>query len=89
MSPLTKVLAENSASITNFKANPNAIIEQSNGDAIAITKGSKACFYVVPPDLYEHMLEIMEAHASALLANEQRNDWEKPISVPHAGLNNG
>jgi len=49
-----------SASITDFKANPNAIIEQSGGEAIAVLKSNEPCFYAVPPKLFEAMTEAME-----------------------------
>lgn len=81
MTALTKLMAGMSASITDFKANPNAVIEQSKGEAIAVLKSNAPCFYAVPPDLYEAMLEALEDHALLLQANARLNDGKEPVEV--------
>jgi len=67
MSTVSRVMASMSASITDFKANPNAVIEQSEGEAIAI--------------LYESMFEAMEDLALLMQANARMNDGKEPIEV--------
>ncbi len=53
MSGVTRIMAGMSASITDFKANPNAVMQQSDGEAIAVLKSNEPCFYAVPPELFE------------------------------------
>jgi len=81
MSNVSKVMASLTASITDFKANPNAVIDQSEGEAIAILKSNAPCFYAVPPDLYESMFEAMEDLALLMQANARLSDGKKPIEV--------
>ncbi len=70
-----------SASSTEFKANPNAVMLQSEGEAIAVLKSNEPCFYAVPPELFEVMSEAMEDLALLLQANARLNDGKKLIDV--------
>lgn len=74
-------MAGMSTSITEFKANPNAVIEQAEGEAIAVLKSNEPCFYAVPPRLYETMFDAMENFALLLQANARMNDGKKPVEV--------
>jgi len=81
MNNVSRMMAGTSASITDFKANPNAIMEQSDGEAIAILKSNKPCFYAVPPELFEVMSVAMENLVLLTQANARLNDGKKPIEV--------
>ena len=81
MATVTKVMAGVSTSITQFKANPSAVLQQSGGEAIAVLKSNEPCFYAVPPSLYEVMFEAMEDLALLLEANSRLNDGEAPVEV--------
>jgi len=81
MSTVSKVMAPISASITNFKANPNAVIEQSNGEAVAVLKSNRPCFYAVPPELFESMSEALENLALLIQATARMNDEKEPVEV--------
>ena len=70
-----------SASITDFKSNPNALMEQSEGEAVAVLKSNETFFYAVPPELFESMLEALEDLALLKQANARLNDGQEPISV--------
>lgn len=81
MSSISRVMAGLSTSITDFKANPNAVIEQSKGEAIAVLKSNEPCFYAVPPVLYESMFDAMEDLALLMQANARMNDGKELIDV--------
>ena len=81
MSSLAKMMAGKSASITDFKSNPNAIIKQSDGEAIVVLKSNEPCFYVVPPELFETMAEAMEDLALLIQANDRLNDNKELVEV--------
>ncbi len=81
MTTVSKVMAGISTSITQFKANPSAILQQSEGEAIAVLKSNEPCFYAVPPGLYETMFEAMEDLALLLEANARLADGEIPVEV--------
>lgn len=81
MNTLSKVLAGVSTSITDFKANPNAVIEKSEGEAIAVLKSNEPCFYAVPPQLFESMVEAMEDLALLMQANARMSDGKEAIEI--------
>ena len=81
MSNVARMMAGMSASITEFKANPNAVMLQSEGEAIAVLKSNEPCFYAVPPELFEVMSEAMEDLALLLQANARLNDGKELIEV--------
>ncbi len=81
MNNISKVLSGISTSITTFKANPNAVIDQSDGEAVAVLKSNEPCFYAVPPALYESMFEAMENLALLTQANARLNDGKEHIEV--------
>ena len=70
-----------STSITHFKANPSAVIDQSGGEAVVVLKSNEPCFYAVPPRLYETMFAAMEDLALLLEANARLADGETPVEV--------
>lgn len=81
MSGVARMMAGMSASITDFKANPNAVMQQSEGEAIAVLKSNEPCFYAVPPALFEVMAEAMEDLALLAEATTRLNDGEEAIEV--------
>ena len=81
MSNVARIMAGMSASITDFKANPNAIIQQSEGEAIAVLKSNEPCFYAVPPELFETMTEAMEDLVLLMQANARLNDNKDLVEV--------
>lgn len=81
MTTVSRVMASMSASITDFKANPNAVIDRSEGEAIAVLKSNAPCFYAVPPELYEAMFAAMEDLALLMQANARLKDGKTPIAV--------
>ncbi len=81
MSGVAKMMAGLSSSITDFKANPNAIIEKSGGEVVAVLKSNEPCFYAVPPALFESMAEAVEDMVLLMEANERLNDGKKPLKV--------
>ena len=81
MSNVARMMTGMSASITEFKANPNAVMLESEGEAIVVLKSNEPCFYAVPPELFEIMSEAMEDLALLLQANARLNDGKKLIDV--------
>ena len=81
MATVSDVLVGMSTSITDFKANPNAVLEQSGGEAVAVLKSNEPSFYAVPPALFETMFEAMEDLALLMQANDRLSDGQKLIDV--------
>lgn len=49
--------AKKTASISEFKKNPSAAMNESAGEPVAILSHNKPIFYCVPPALFELMVE--------------------------------
>ena len=81
MSSVANIMAGMSTSITDFKANPNAVLNKSAGEAIAVLKSNAPYFYAVPPSLFEAMFEALEDSALLIQANARMNDGQKVIEV--------
>ncbi len=81
MSNISKMMAGLSSSITDFKANPNAVIEQSGGEVVVVLKSNEPCFYAVPPELFESMMEAVEDMALLAQANKRLNDGKKSVKI--------
>ena len=52
--------ATKTASISEFKKNPQALINAAKGESIALLNRNKTTAYIVAPELYEQLLEIAE-----------------------------
>ena len=70
-----------SASISEFKKNPSALLAQADGEAIALLNHNKAAAYLVPAKTYEMMLEIIENIELLELANLRLKESNKSIRV--------
>lgn len=60
-----------SASITEFKRNPMAALAQGEGESIVVLNHNEPAFYCVPPELYEHILDVLEDMELNALADER------------------
>ena len=78
---MESVLANCSASISELKKNPSALIQQSGGEAIAILNHNKPTAYLVPADTYEMLLEKLEDYKSGLIVKERQNEKKSAVEV--------
>jgi len=54
-----ELLANIAASITELQKNPMRVIHEGAGEAVVIIHRNKPAFYVVPPALYEAMVDVI------------------------------
>jgi antitoxin StbD len=54
------ILANYTASITELKKSPTQILEQAGNEAVAILNHNVASAYLVPSELYEKMMNIVD-----------------------------
>ncbi len=76
---MESVLAGCSASISELKKNPSALIEQSDGEPIAILNHNRPTAYLIPAETYEAILEKIEDYQLGLIVTERQN--EKILAV--------
>ncbi|RLA58337.1 MAG: antitoxin [Epsilonproteobacteria bacterium] len=54
------ILANYTASITELKKSPTQILEQAGSEAVAILNHNVASAYLVPSELYEKMIDVID-----------------------------
>jgi antitoxin StbD len=75
------VLANCSASISELKKNPSALIDESEGEPIAILNHNRPTAYLVPAATYEAIMERLEDYQLGLLVNERQNEKIEAVEV--------
>ena len=78
---MESVLANCSASISELKKNPSALIEQSGGEPIAILNHNKPTAYLVPASTYETLLEKIEDYQLGVIIKERQNEKKSAVEV--------
>ena len=78
---MRQLLADCSASISELKKNPSALLADSGGAPIVILNHNKPTAYLVPVDTYEWLMDIVDDFELSKLVDERRNDKEHAIEV--------
>ena len=75
------VLANCSASISELKRNPSTLINQSDGEPIAILNHNKPTAYLIPAETYEELLESIEDYQLGIIVKKRQNEKISAIEV--------
>lgn len=75
------VLANCSASISELKKNPSALIEQSGGEPIAILNHNRPTAYLIPAGTYEALLEKIEDYQLGIIVKERQYEKDSAVAV--------
>ena len=59
---MTRILANYTTSISELKKSPSSIIENANGESIAILNHNRPSAYLVPSEVYEKMMEMLDEY---------------------------
>jgi antitoxin StbD len=78
---MESILAECSASISELKKNPSALIEQSDGEPIAILNHNRPTAYLIPAETYEALLEKIEDYQLGMIVNERQNEKISAVEI--------
>ena len=78
---MESVLANCSVSISELKKNPSALIEQSNGEPIAILNHNKPTAYLIPAETYEALLEKIENYQLGIIVKERQYEKKSAVEV--------
>jgi len=73
--------AKKSASITELKKNPSALLDKSGGDPVIILNHNRPAAYLVPAKTYEMIMEKIEDYELAQIIKEREPEKEKAIKV--------
>lgn len=68
---MTQILSDYTVSISELKKSPSSVIEEAGGEAVAILNHNKPSAYLVPSDLYEKMMDIIDDYYLAQEVNKR------------------
>jgi len=75
------ILANCSASISELKRNPSALIDQSEGEPIAILNHNIPTAYLIPAGTYEELMERLEDYQLGIIVKERQNERINAVAV--------
>ena len=65
------ILSPFSASISELKKNPTALLREADGAPVAILNHNRPTAYLVPAKVYENMLELVEDYELGLIVRKR------------------
>lgn len=78
---MRQILADCSASISELKKNPTALLNEADGSAIAILNHNKPVAYLVPAQTYEFLMEMIDDIELAKIVESRRADLSEVVKV--------
>jgi antitoxin StbD len=75
------ILSRFSASISELKKNPTALLKRAEGASIAILNHNRPTAYLVPADVYEVMMEHVEDYELGQIIRERQVEKADAIEV--------
>jgi len=78
---MRQVLSSCSASISELKKNPTALLNEAEGASIAILNHNVPAAYLVPAETYEWLMDRLEDVELADLVRERQGEHERAIDV--------
>lgn len=69
------------ASITELKKSPAQLLKKAGNEAVAILNHNTPSAYLVPSELYEKMMDIIDEYHLIQTAQERLNDGANPVRV--------
>jgi len=78
---MRQVLADCSASISELKKNPTALLNEADGSAIAILNHNKPAAYLVPAETYEFLMDMLDDYELAKIVESRRGELNEAVEV--------
>ena len=78
---MRQVLADCSASISELKKNPTALLNEADGAAIAILNHNKPAAYLVPAETYEFLMDHIEDLELLSIVEQRKNEATVKVSL--------
>lgn len=75
------VLADRTASISELKKNPSALIEEADGEPVAILNHNSPTAYLIPADTYEMIMDRLEDYQLGVIVRERQDDKVEAVAV--------
>ncbi len=71
---INQIFAHYTASISDLKKQPMALMNATNGEALAVLNHNEPVFYCIPKDLYEKMLDAIDDTYLAKLVHKRASE---------------
>ncbi len=78
---LTKIHADYTVSITELKKNPQALIDDANGEAIALLNRNKPTAYIIPAETYENLMDLADDLELGRIIEERKAEKVDAVEV--------
>jgi len=78
---MKSILADLSASISELKKNPSALLQQAEGSPITILNHNKPTAYLIPAETYESMVELIEDYELGEIVKQRKKERSQAIEV--------
>nr|WP_136252542.1 type II toxin-antitoxin system Phd/YefM family antitoxin [Ningiella ruwaisensis] len=78
---MRQVLADCSASISELKKNPSALLNEADGATIAILNHNRPAAYLVPADTYEQLMDLLDDYELSKIVENRRSEIDNAIEV--------
>lgn len=78
---MRQVLSSCSASISELKRNPTALLTEAEGAPIAILNHNIPAAYLIPAETYEWLMDKLEDSELAQIVNDRANEKKDAIEV--------
>ena len=78
---MKQVLSSCSASISELKRNPTALLAEAEGSPIAILNHNVPAAYLIPAETYEWLMDKLEDSELAQIVIDRANEKGKAIEV--------
>ncbi len=78
---LTKIHADYTVSITDLKKNPQALIDDAHGEAIALLNRNKPTAYIIPAKTYEKLMDLAEDIELGRIIEERKAEKADAVEV--------
>ncbi|MFZ1986162.1 MAG: type II toxin-antitoxin system Phd/YefM family antitoxin [Desulfatitalea sp.] len=76
-----RIMAGLTASITELKKNPQALINSAQGEPIALLNHNKTTAYLIPAETYERLMEMAEDIELGFLIEQRKGEKTKAVEV--------
>lgn len=78
---MKQVLSSCSASISELKKNPTALLNEAEGSPIAILNHNVPTAYLIPAETYEWLMDKLEDSELAQIVTDRASEKNKAIEV--------
>ena len=78
---LRKIHAGYTVSITELKKNPQALIDNADGEAIALLNRNKPTAYIIPAETYEKLMDLADDLELGRIIEDRKAEKEDAVEV--------